>query len=109
MERAAYTRFLAAHPEYQSTLAIDALRAAEYGRLDAGRHIYLDYTGAGLYAECQVREHAELLAREVCGNPHSGSPASATATHLVEDTRRAVLAYFNATGDYSAVFTANAT
>jgi molybdenum cofactor sulfurtransferase len=109
MEAAAYTAFLAAWPEYASTTALDTLRTAEYGRLDAGRHAYLDYTGCSLYAESQIREHANLLAREVCGNPHSGSPASATTTGLVEDTRRQVLAYFNATADYSAVFTLNAT
>src|SRR6185436_674072 len=109
MDEAAYTAFLAAYPEYAATTVIDVLRSADYGRLAEGRHAYLDYTGGSLYAESQIREHAALLAHAVCGNPHSGSPASGTTTRLVEDTRHAILSYFNAAGDYSAVFTLNAT
>jgi molybdenum cofactor sulfurtransferase len=109
MEDATYRSFLAAYPEYVATESLDTLRASEYSRLDAGHHAYLDYTGGGLYAESQIRDHAAMLTREVCGNPHSGSRASATTTRLVEDTRRDVLAYFNATQNYSAVFTQNAT
>ena len=29
----------------------EALRAREFGRLDEGGHVYLDYTGSGLYGE----------------------------------------------------------
>ena len=104
-----YAEFLARHPEYQSTLHLDALRAAEYGRLDEHGHIYLDYTGAGLHAASQVRLHAELLNAHALGNPHSASPSSSRTTVLVEGARRAVLEWFNAARDYTAVFTANAT
>jgi selenocysteine lyase/cysteine desulfurase len=109
MDRAAYAAFLDAHPDYAGTAALDALRASDYARLDAGRHVYLDYTGGGLAGDAQIRAHAELLAANVFGNPHSGSPASATTTALVERARRTVLDYFNAAGGYTAVFTANAT
>jgi selenocysteine lyase/cysteine desulfurase len=102
-------RFLDDFPEYRSTEALDALRAAEYARLDEGGHVYLDYTGAGLHAASQVRQHLEALSSSVFGNPHSASPASETATNAVEDTRRAILAWFNATADYVAIFTPNAT
>jgi selenocysteine lyase/cysteine desulfurase len=105
----AQPEFLASYPEYASTAALDRLRAAEYSRLDAADHAYLDYTGGGLHADSQIRDHTNLLQREVCGNPHSGSLASGTTTALVEETRRAVLAYFNGVGEYSAVFTLNAT
>ncbi len=44
------------------------LRRTEFGRLDAGGHVYLDYTGAGLYAESQLTEHMELLQGTVFGN-----------------------------------------
>jgi selenocysteine lyase/cysteine desulfurase len=71
--------------------------------------VYLDYTGAGLHAASQVRQHAELLNAHALGNPHSASPASARATNLVEGARRAVLEWFNARGDYTAIFTLNAT
>lgn len=105
----AFERFRIAFPDYDSTSALDELRAADYARLDEQRHIYLDYTGAGLHGASQVREHAEWLASSVCGNPHSASPASSAATSAVEETRRAVLRWFNATRDYVAVFTQNAT
>jgi selenocysteine lyase/cysteine desulfurase len=101
--------FLKAHPEYASTQALDALRASEYGRLDAQNHVYLDYTGAGLHAESQIRQHAELLNGAVFGNPHSASPTSSGMTRLVEQARQAVLAWFNASAEYTAVFTQNAT
>ena len=96
-------------PDYRSTAHLDALRAAEYARLDAQGCVYLDYTGAGLHAESQVRQHAALLTDQVLGNPHSASPASTTTTGLVEGARHAVLEWFNAGSDYTAIFTQNAT
>ena len=44
------------------------------------------------------------------GNPHSAHPASAASTDLIEQTRLAVLAHFNAPPEeYAAIFTPNAT
>ena len=87
----------------------EQLRADEFGRLDEGGHVYLDYTGAGLYAESQVRAHADLLSRGVFGNPHSRNPTSLAATELCERARERVLRYFNADPDaYEVVFTLNA-
>ena len=105
-----FDRFVAAHPEYAATHLFDELRRSEFARLDAERHVYLDYTGGGLYPASQLREHLSLLAGQVFGNPHSASPCSMATTELVEDTRRAILDYFNAPRDqYTAVFTPNAT
>jgi molybdenum cofactor sulfurtransferase len=104
-----YADFLARYPRYRSTLHLDVLRTAEYGRLDEHGQIYLDYTGAGLHAASQVRRHAELLNAQSLGNPHSASPSSSRTTALVEGARRAVLEWFGATGEYTAIFTANAT
>jgi selenocysteine lyase/cysteine desulfurase len=102
--------FVGDHPDYLSTHAVDSLRAREYRRLDAQQHAYLDYTGASLHAESQVLEHAKLLNEHIFGNPHSASPSSHNMTKLVEETRRAVLDWFNASPDeYVAIFTANAT
>jgi len=85
------------------------LRRREFSRLDAGLEIYLDYTGAGLYPQSLVSRHAEMLASEVLGNPHSGNPTSARATTRLERCRSHVLAFFNASpDDYAVVFTANA-
>ena len=103
-----YEQFLQRHPAYASTRAIDEWRASEYGRIDAGRQTYLDYTGGGLHAASQVREHVGMLSEQVLGNPHSVNPSSTAMTALVERTRAAVLAYFNGTGAYTAIFTPNA-
>jgi molybdenum cofactor sulfurtransferase len=101
-------RFLEHHPGYAATSALDDLRVSEYGRLDSQRQVYLDYTGGGLHADSQVREHAQLMSAHVFGNPHSASPSSSAMTDAVERARAAVLTYFNGTGEYTAVFTLNA-
>ena len=49
--------FRRAYPAYADTAVLDRLRASDFGRLDAGGHVYLDYTGAGLYAESLLTEH----------------------------------------------------
>jgi selenocysteine lyase/cysteine desulfurase len=96
-------------PTYDSTQSLDTLRAREYARLDAQEQVYLDYTGGGLYAECQVREHVELLYSDVFGNPHSTNPASQAMTTLVDRARRFVLSYFHASPqEYAVIFTPNA-
>lgn len=84
------------------------LRATDYARLDATGQTYLDYTGGGLHAASQLREHLALLESRVLGNPHSVNPTSTAMTDLVESARAAVLRHFNATGRYTAIFTLNA-
>jgi molybdenum cofactor sulfurtransferase len=49
-----------------------------------------------------------LLNAEVLGNPHSASPSSMAMTRRVESARQAVLRYFKASDDYTAIFTLNA-
>src|SRR6185436_6245244 len=104
-----FVEFLKSYPTYPTTHIIDDLRATEYARLDAGGHIYLDYTGGGLYAESQLRRHNRLLAEHVFGNPHSSNPTSQAATQLVEHAREYVLKFFKADpAEYLAIFTSNA-
>jgi len=101
--------FLQRHPAYLATAALDELRAAEYRRLDASGHVYLDYTGGSLYADSQLRAHMALLRDGVFGNPHSSNPTSRAMTELDERARQSVLRYFNASPqEYAAIFTANA-
>ncbi|GAA3190458.1 MULTISPECIES: aminotransferase class V-fold PLP-dependent enzyme [Streptomyces] len=89
---------------------IDALRATEFGYLDEQGHVYLDHAGAGLPARSSLRAHAERISAGCFGNPHSGSPASAASTALIERTRARVLRYLRADpAEYTVVFTANAT
>ena len=102
--------FLAAYPDYATTARLDELRATEYTFLESGGHIYLDYTGAGLAADAQLRAHVARVRGGCFGNPHSESPASAASTVAIERTRQAVLDYFNAAADeYAVIFTQNAT
>lgn len=100
--------FIASHPEVDAP-ALDTLRGQEYSRLDSLGHIYLDYTGGGLYAQSQVQKHMELLLNGVYGNPHSSNPTSMAMTDLDEQSRAYVLEFFNADPDeYCVIFTQNA-
>lgn len=106
---AALADFTRRYPEYTAHAHLDALRASDYARLDRTGHIYLDYTGGGLYAESQLRQHHELLSNNVFGNPHSQNPTSLAMTHLVEQARAYVLHFFNADPEeYTVIFTPNA-
>src|SRR6187401_2513630 len=106
----AFAAFQQAYPAYRATGKLDELRATEYARLDRQGHVYLDYTGGGLYAESQLRRHMALLHDGVFGNPHSKNLTSLAMTERVERARAAVLRYFNASPDeYEAIFTPNAT
>src|SRR5260221_940714 len=99
-----------AYPEYAATKRLDDLRAAEYGYLDDGGHVYLDYTGAGLPSRSQLRAHARRIRAGAYGNPHSENPTSSASTELIEQARAAILKFFNASArDYAVIFTPNAT
>ena len=104
-----FDAFLKAYPSYRDTQAIDDLRRNQYARLDAAEHVYLDYTGGGLYAESQLQQHQDLLRHNVFGNPHSSNPTSQAATHYVDSARAYVLKFFNADpAEYDVIFTNNA-
>lgn len=104
-----YDCFSQKYPAYASTTSLDDLRANDYARLDQQQHVYLDYTGGGLYATSQLQQHMALLANGIYGNPHSTNPSSQAATRLDESAREYVLHYFNASPDeYTVIFTPNA-
>jgi selenocysteine lyase/cysteine desulfurase len=96
---AAEAAFLGDHPDYVTTAALGELRRTEFARLDAGGHVYLDYTGSGLAADSQLREHMGRLADGVFGNPHSISPTPAASTRRVERARASMLDYLSAASD----------
>ncbi len=62
---AALAGFERRYPAYAGTAVLDGMRARDYTRLDATGHVYLDYTGGGLYAESQLARHRDLLAGAV--------------------------------------------
>jgi len=109
MKNKPFSKFLEKYPSYQKTERIDSLREKEYQTLDREKHVYLDYTGGGLYAASQLSAHHDMLSRNIFGNPHSYNPTSHHATVLVENAREYVLEYFNASpDDYVCIFTQNA-
>ncbi|RZT77377.1 selenocysteine lyase/cysteine desulfurase [Micromonospora violae] len=96
-------------PGYAATGRIDELRATEYRHLDSDGQVYLDYAGAGVAAQAQVRAHHDRLLAGLYSNPHSENPTSVAAGSLVESARRAVLDFFRADpAEYAVVFTPNA-
>ena len=105
----AFQTFLEQYPAYADTPSIDALRTKDYACLDRGRHVNLDYTGGGIYADSRIQQHHRLLHEHVFGNPHSSNPTSLAATQLVDSARSSILDFFNADpAEYLAIFTANA-
>jgi selenocysteine lyase/cysteine desulfurase len=100
-----FSKFLEDYPTYSATSTLNDLRATEFARLDGRGHVYLDYTGAGLYTASQLCWHTEMLVMHVLGNPHSASLSSTEMTRQVEHTRASILKYFNGTDNYTAVFT----
>lgn len=63
------------------------LRQLEYNRLDDQGHVYLDYTGGGLYSQSQVDQHFKVLSKNIFGNPHFTNPTSTYSTTLIQETR----------------------
>jgi selenocysteine lyase/cysteine desulfurase len=101
--------FLNKYPQYQKTEILSDLREKEYANLDRQNHVYLDFTGGGLYAASQLDDHLALLSGNVFGNPHSTNPTSMAITKLVNQARSYVLEFFHADPkEYVCIFTQNA-
>ena len=110
MAAAALSDFQWRYPAYAGTVVLDDMRARDYSRLDVAGHVYLDYTGGGLYADSQLARHRALLAGAVFGNPHSQNLPSRAMGARVEATRAQILEFFRASPEeYEVIFTANAT
>ncbi|HUN22795.1 MAG TPA: aminotransferase class V-fold PLP-dependent enzyme [Anaerolineales bacterium] len=102
-----FSAFLQSYPTYAQTAILDDLRQREYRHL--AQHVYLDYTGGGVYAASQIRQHQQILLSNTFGNPHSSNPTSMLATEKVEAARATVLDFFRADpSEYDVIFTANA-
>ncbi len=110
MAAAALSDFERRYPAYASTAVLDDMRARDYSRLDVAGHVYLDYTGGGLYADSQLARHRALLAGSVFGNPHSQNLSSRAMGARVDATRAQILEFFRASPEeYEVIFTPNAT
>ncbi len=101
--------FIHIYPEYEATSSIGYLRKSQYPLLEKDFRVYLDYTGAGLFAASQLQAHQNLLIESFFSNPHSYKPASTHSTQLIEKTRERIQEFFNASPEeYMCVFTQNA-
>lgn len=69
----AYSAFLQAYPEYQSTWIIDTLRRSDLARIDRAGETYVDYMGGAQHPESLVRVHSDFLTQTIMGNTHSVS------------------------------------
>jgi molybdenum cofactor sulfurtransferase len=106
----ALAEFLRSYPAFATTGALDVLRATDYARLDQQGHTYLDFTGGGLYAESQLRQHQEMLLGGLWGNPRSQHQPSRAMSECIEAARAHVLEFFHASPvEYEVIFTPNAT
>ena len=70
---AAEAAFRRDHYGYAQTAVLDELRRTDFSRLDRGGHVCLDYTGGGLFASSQLREHVQVLQQRV-RQPSLGQP-----------------------------------
>ncbi|MBJ6764848.1 hypothetical protein JGU66_29125, partial [Myxococcaceae bacterium JPH2] len=96
---------LADHPEYVED-EVEALRRAEFSRLDAHLETYLDHVGAALVPESLVEFDHHVLKRTILGNPHTGSR---TAEAAYEKARAEIYRFFHASPEeYEIIFTPNA-
>lgn len=107
-EKTLYGDFLKAFPIYKTTKVLDQWRDDEYPQLKKTGQVYLDFTGANLFAKSLVKQHLLLLENGIYGNPHSTNPASKLSTQLADDARKYVLQYFQAGDEYFCIFTPNA-
>ncbi|KAF9529749.1 pyridoxal phosphate-dependent transferase [Crepidotus variabilis] len=64
--------------------------------------------GGSLYPESLIRVHTDFLNNSILGNTHSVSNSSKLSLKLADEARQAVLSHFNASSDYTVIFTANA-
>ena len=87
----------------------EALRAAEFQRLDRQDVAYLDYAGTALFAESQIDAGRELLLMHLYGNPHSEHAPSQASTRALDAAREATLRHFGvSTTTHVVCFTSNA-
>ena len=101
-----FQTFLTQYPEYENPM-LDCVRENQFSHVTG---VYADWTGAALPPQFLIKDHGDFLMRNALGNPHSHHAPSALAMKEVMETRRTILAFFNADpSEYEVIFTQNAT
>ncbi|KAH7012673.1 pyridoxal phosphate-dependent transferase [Microdochium trichocladiopsis] len=87
---------------------VDRLRAAEYPHMNNG--VYLDHSGATIYAKSAIESFTEKMLTGLYGNPHSENAPARLSSNIVEDVRAKTLDFLGANPEhFDLVFVANAT
>eukprot|EP01105_Mastigella_eilhardi_P018777 TRINITY_DN4379_c0_g5_i2.p1 TRINITY_DN4379_c0_g5~~TRINITY_DN4379_c0_g5_i2.p1 ORF type:complete len:556 (-),score=172.63 TRINITY_DN4379_c0_g5_i2:50-1717(-) len=107
-EKREFVRRYSQNGEYGYNGQIDHFVLDELPRMRD--QVYLDYTGAGVYQDSQLRgAMAELLTR-LYGNAHSRNPSALRTEREMEAARDMVLRHFHTTRkEYSVIFTSGTT
>lgn len=94
--------------DHHPPIDFDAVRAAEFNRLDEQDIAYLDFAASALYGASQVTEYAQRLNRGLFGNPHSAHAPSRAGARDLDRARQLALDFFGADpAVYDVIFTAN--
>ncbi|KAI1119620.1 PLP-dependent transferase [Nemania sp. NC0429] len=87
---------------------VEALRQKEYSHM--GHGVYLDHSGATIYAKSTVDGFASKMVTGLYGNPHSENSPAKLSGDVVDHVREKMLNFFGANPkDFDLVFVANAT
>eukprot|EP00276_Gloeochaete_wittrockiana_P003948 CAMPEP_0184651328 /NCGR_PEP_ID=MMETSP0308-20130426/8915_1 /TAXON_ID=38269 /ORGANISM="Gloeochaete witrockiana, Strain SAG 46.84" /LENGTH=539 /DNA_ID=CAMNT_0027085457 /DNA_START=215 /DNA_END=1834 /DNA_ORIENTATION=+ len=95
---------------YGNPSSLYSLRHSDFYRLKKTGSVYLDFGGAGLYAESDLKQAMQDLSKNVYGNPHSQSSSGRCSEDRLEWMRIRTTEFFHTTlRDYYVIFTAGAT
>lgn len=87
---------------------VEALRLAEYPHMNNG--IYLDHSGATIYAKSTVEQFTQKMMSNLYGNPHSENLPAQRSGNVVDEVRTKTLQFLGADPEhFDLVFVANAT
>ncbi|KAI1180681.1 pyridoxal phosphate-dependent transferase [Nemania sp. FL0916] len=87
---------------------VETLRKKEYPHMNNG--VYLDHSGATIYAKSTVEAFASKMLTGLYGNPHSENSPAKLSGDVVDQVREKMLNFFGASPkDFDLIFVANAT
>ncbi|KAI1379447.1 PLP-dependent transferase [Hypoxylon crocopeplum] len=87
---------------------VEALRQKEYPHMNDG--VYLDHSGATIYAKSTVDSFCAKMVANLYGNPHSENFPAKLSGDVVDQVREKTLNFFGASPEhFDLVFVANAT
>ncbi|KAJ4397135.1 hypothetical protein N0V93_001359 [Gnomoniopsis smithogilvyi] len=87
---------------------INIIRSVEYPHMTEG--VYLDHSGATIYAKSLIDAFAEQMSSNLYGNPHSANRPAERSGNVVDEVREKTLRFLGADPEhFDLVFVANAT